>query len=759
MEYLFQLIREYLDPSVRFVNKIFTNNNSLPEEYHYILNYLARSSEHHVYTTNFDTLIEKANNNISGLSNNLLVYCRTTHFKQAIKNIPREVIFKLHGSVHDKRTLLMTFDGIRPGKSIKSPLTSIIMPQNPRWKMFGNSLKIKDLCVIGYSGGDDTDVVPTILGVKALDRKIYWFQHDKDDSIYLKFCYANAINENGNIISDDIPDKIRDTTADIIMRKMIEMGNRKPQNLNIIVGKTENIFMSFLNDKLKDPTINCILEKLKKIDYKKNKTSTNTKNFVRGIVKEWYEELPAQKEILRKCLCIELAYQIGFNKVFTQLADELTDITSFPPGIKLIVLQSLSKIAYWLEKPDAVREYLKIGDALWNDFITQKWSINIEDSLLTPHMILSSYIMLNAWFAESIRYYGYDKSKTLTNYYSQNMFAIDKIDKMLRLSVPKKISESSKVFVDGNKFNLWKKKVREISNYWLSTKADILLSIGQYEKAIYIYDKVIAICNEFGDRYKVLLLLLWRADCYYYAGNLSIAEGLYDDIIYANKLAGWNPWMEAHPLLHKTDICRVKNDIINNANIDTIDKYTNYRDDRSIQEIAKILKWALQWNSNGAHQRQKIERQYKLMSKWYWHEVDRAAFNTLYVEYFFAYNDLAGAKKLINRIKKVALKNQLEGILKTLDVYYLEICRLEGKNIIWRKLYEQCHSKKLFMHKCIIICIALVGGNNIDKRIVEENLYWANKNNLEWAKSILTGINLDKYNGTSLPIRFPYCYL
>ncbi|MFX0063060.1 MAG: tetratricopeptide repeat protein [Candidatus Hermodarchaeota archaeon] len=138
------------------------------------------SQEHIVFTTNFDSLIEHA---LLALKADLsredlfpVIYKdeweNTTHQK-----IP---IYKLHGSILNIAQNKETRDSIQATlKQITREKSDTFQLEHWKTGILRNKLTKHDLIVIGYSGLDDFDVLPTIQAIPT-QQTIFWINHDSD---------------------------------------------------------------------------------------------------------------------------------------------------------------------------------------------------------------------------------------------------------------------------------------------------------------------------------------------------------------------------------------------------------------------------------------------------------------------------------------------------------------------------------------------------------------------------------------------------
>ena len=141
--------------------------------------------KHSILTTNFDSLIEYAlfdSENLELASIKPLINQADWNSHKTFLTDNKILIYKLHGSLVDittgrdcRESLQATLSQI---SSNKSGLGLELWKYNVLKPIFENM----DLIVLGYSGLDDFDVLPTLKSIKS-DRRIIWVSHDQTRSI------------------------------------------------------------------------------------------------------------------------------------------------------------------------------------------------------------------------------------------------------------------------------------------------------------------------------------------------------------------------------------------------------------------------------------------------------------------------------------------------------------------------------------------------------------------------------------------------
>jgi len=149
---------------------------SEPNANHLVLAEFIRNG-HSTFTTNFDSLIEHAlAQSLSDETSIEPVIFESDWDRPVDDN--RFRVFKLHGSLVDFR------DGSDSRQSLQATIAQIsVNKQNPfgleSWKRrcWQRHLEQSDLVVVGYSGLDDFDVLPTLRSI-ASERQVIWVHHD-----------------------------------------------------------------------------------------------------------------------------------------------------------------------------------------------------------------------------------------------------------------------------------------------------------------------------------------------------------------------------------------------------------------------------------------------------------------------------------------------------------------------------------------------------------------------------------------------------
>ncbi|MFX1534342.1 MAG: tetratricopeptide repeat protein, partial [Promethearchaeota archaeon] len=182
-EYLIQQFRDEYDDQLQLMK--YYEQSTQPNLIHQFLAQMLQAG-HFVMTTNFDTLIERA----IGLEEDALQAIITREdfekYGDPQKNVKKGImaVYKLHGALNDPKTgkdtresVITTLDAL--GKHKEGELFAV---EPFKRELFAKICQGRTLIVMGYSGGDDFDIIPTLLQMKGIKRVI-WIAHSaKEDS-------------------------------------------------------------------------------------------------------------------------------------------------------------------------------------------------------------------------------------------------------------------------------------------------------------------------------------------------------------------------------------------------------------------------------------------------------------------------------------------------------------------------------------------------------------------------------------------------
>ena len=173
-----ELVYSGLDHQLRVLDCL--DQCEYPNYNHYVLADLLRTG-HVVLTTNFDRLIEMAYERIRKPSDPRL------HVVYEDQDFPitgpgangAPTLWKLHGSC--------SVFGQNTRHSIQATLESVLATDlsKHKRKFLEHVLREYDLLLVGYSGGDDLDIVP-IIADTASSKRLIWVDHQEGEGTLLK---------------------------------------------------------------------------------------------------------------------------------------------------------------------------------------------------------------------------------------------------------------------------------------------------------------------------------------------------------------------------------------------------------------------------------------------------------------------------------------------------------------------------------------------------------------------------------------------
>jgi len=184
-EHLVGIIQKELDPELKIID--YYGKSDKPNLQHFFLAEMLKQG-HFVLTTNFDFLIELALQQ-SGVPKEEIRVVITKNDFETYNNPPElysngiKALYKIHGSTKNQITQEDTRDSLittiqRLGVGKKGENVFQIEPfKRP---LFDNIMKNRTLVIIGYSGSDDFDIVPTLRVLKNLQNLI-WIKHISED--------------------------------------------------------------------------------------------------------------------------------------------------------------------------------------------------------------------------------------------------------------------------------------------------------------------------------------------------------------------------------------------------------------------------------------------------------------------------------------------------------------------------------------------------------------------------------------------------
>jgi tetratricopeptide (TPR) repeat protein len=182
-EFIVQLFRDTFDKDLKFLN--YFEQSKDPNVIHFFLTQMIRAG-HYVLTTNFDTLIERA----VGIDQDALKIVITQDdfekFGNPQKNVENGLfaVYKIHGSLNNIKTRVDTRESIITTLDalVKNKEGKIFSLETFKRDFFTKVCQNRTLVVMGYAGGDDFDIIPTLSQMKGLKR-IIWIAHSPKDQM------------------------------------------------------------------------------------------------------------------------------------------------------------------------------------------------------------------------------------------------------------------------------------------------------------------------------------------------------------------------------------------------------------------------------------------------------------------------------------------------------------------------------------------------------------------------------------------------
>lgn len=185
-EALMEVFRNSIDSNLKVID--FFEEFKFPNSQHYFLAEVIKNNSF-VLTTNFDFLIEYALLKSGIPMENIKIVITESDFKTYAnpkKNMEKgkKLLYKIHGSTKNIIKDLDTRDSLKAtiqalgSNKMGMDIFSIEKFKKP---LFENISKKRNLIIMGYSGSDDFDIVPTLKLLKDLGSLI-WINHIEEDA-------------------------------------------------------------------------------------------------------------------------------------------------------------------------------------------------------------------------------------------------------------------------------------------------------------------------------------------------------------------------------------------------------------------------------------------------------------------------------------------------------------------------------------------------------------------------------------------------
>lgn len=221
-EALVEIVRDNIDKDLKLID--YYGLCDKPNSQHFFFANMIKKG-HFVMTTNFDFLIEKALINI-GIPKDEIVVAITREDFQELSN-PYELhkdnkktLYKIHGSTKNvitgentKDSLIATMQAFGSNKEG----LNIFQIESFKQKLIENITNDRSLIIIGYSGSDDFDVVPTLKVLKNL-REVFWIDFKADDGGYEQVYEIDKSSPSSDKINQILIELKQNRNADRVYR-------------------------------------------------------------------------------------------------------------------------------------------------------------------------------------------------------------------------------------------------------------------------------------------------------------------------------------------------------------------------------------------------------------------------------------------------------------------------------------------------------------------------------------------------------------
>lgn len=184
-EALIEILRDVLDNKLKIIDYYEQSDN--PNQQHFFLANMIKKG-HLVITTNFDFLIEYALLQSNVPKEQIVPVITRNDFERfsnhnELYKQKKKVLYKIHGSTKNiiteestKNSLIATIQAFGSNKEG----LNVFQIEPFKRALFDHISKGYSLVIIGYSGSDDFDIIPTLKAIKNLEN-IIWIYHVPND--------------------------------------------------------------------------------------------------------------------------------------------------------------------------------------------------------------------------------------------------------------------------------------------------------------------------------------------------------------------------------------------------------------------------------------------------------------------------------------------------------------------------------------------------------------------------------------------------
>ncbi|MBY8987984.1 MAG: tetratricopeptide repeat protein, partial [Candidatus Lokiarchaeota archaeon] len=264
-EQLVEIVRDIIDKELKIID--YYGQCDKPNLQHFFLAEMIKNG-HFVMTTNFDFLIEYALQQ-SGVPNEVILPVITKSDYQNYSNPDdllskgKKSLYKIHGSTKNVVSLENTRDSlvttIQAFGSNKEG-ENIFQVEPFKRPLFENISSGRSLIVLGYSGSDDFDIVPTLMVLKNL-KNIVWINYIPDDGGIEKIYEINdstlEITDNSDKVNQILSNIYRMHNADHVYRVNVNTTRLIEELIDIKPNLSSNNFfispMTWLKNTINPP--------------------------------------------------------------------------------------------------------------------------------------------------------------------------------------------------------------------------------------------------------------------------------------------------------------------------------------------------------------------------------------------------------------------------------------------------------------------------------------------------------------------------
>lgn len=183
-EALIEIVRDNLDPELKIID--FYSECENPNIQHFFLADMIKKGNF-VITTNFDFLIEYALRQSGVFDDDIIVVITREDFEKykfpdELYTQGKKVLYKIHGSTKNiitgddtKEYLVATIQAFGTNKEG----LNVFQLEPFKHDLFINITEGRSLIIMGYSGSDDFDIVPTLKALKNL-KNVIWINYKQE---------------------------------------------------------------------------------------------------------------------------------------------------------------------------------------------------------------------------------------------------------------------------------------------------------------------------------------------------------------------------------------------------------------------------------------------------------------------------------------------------------------------------------------------------------------------------------------------------